>query len=134
MKRIVCRLPAVLSLALLLFGSSTHAATVACHITYGGETRTVQAVAVTTPYSVPVIQVGSYFLFRLVFQDQPKDHAAIKTYIYADADRGASPVPLHQAIFPYPPSQAGRYGFSGLHFVYEPLRDGELQYWCEMKS
>lgn len=129
MKRIVCSL----STALLLLGSSAHAATVDCHIAYGGETRTVRAVAVTTPYSVPAIPIGSYFLFRLVFQDQPENQAAIKTYIYADADRGASPVPLHQAIFPYPPSHSSRYGFSGLHFVYEPLRDGELQYWCELK-
>lgn len=119
--------------ALLLFASGIQAATVDCQINYGGETRTVQAAPVASPYGVPAVKIGSYFLFRLVFQERPEDLAAIKTYIYADADLGGSPVPLHQATFPYPPPQGGQYGFSGLHFVYEPLRDGELQYWCELK-
>ncbi len=102
--------------------------TVACHITYGGETRVIEAAPVTTPYSVPTVQVGSYFLFRLVFEAG----AAIKAYVYADRDSG--PAPLHQANFDYPLQNAGRHGFSGQHFVYEPVRDGELHYWCELRK
>jgi hypothetical protein len=110
----------------LLFCSGVHAETVACHVTYGGETRLVAAGPTATPYTVPTVQIGSYFLFKLVFEER----SAIKTYAYADRDGG--PVPLHQASFVYPPIPAKRYGFTGLHHVYEPVRDGELEYWCEL--
>lgn len=115
-------------LLLWLAGGSVHAATAVCHVTYGGETRTVVATPSAAPLTVPVVTVGSYFLFRLVFEAD----GAIKTYVYADRD-GQSPLPLHQAVFPLPRANAARFGFSGLHFVYEPLRDGELEYWCERR-
>ena len=116
---------------------STEAREVACHYTYGGEVRQLVAKPVESPYAVKGVQVGSYFQFRVVFQDKPADMASIKVYTYADRDEGL--VLIHQATFPYPPvpSRKGKrllYGFSGLHFVYEPVRDGELQYWCELRS
>ncbi len=110
----------------LLLCSSVHAETVACHVTYGGETRTLEAQPVSDPYTVPTVQVGSYFLFKLVFEDR----TVIKTTVYADRDSG--PTPLHQGIFTWPPINSGPHGFTGLHFVYEPVRDGELEYWCEL--
>lgn len=108
---------------------------VRCHYTYGGETRTHTARALpsaSTAYAVKAIDIGSFFHFRIVFADQPADGASIKVYTYADRDDG--PLLIHQATFPYPPvARAGaRYGFSGLQAVYEPMRDGELQYWCEL--
>ncbi len=107
---------------------------VLCHYTYGGETRALVALPVSSPYAVKAIDVGSFFHFRVVFQNKPADIAAIKIYTYADRDDG--PLLIHQATFPYPP--AGRrgapYGFSGLHSVHEPVRDGELQYWCQLTS
>lgn len=122
--------PALLALALPLPAA---AETVACHYTYGGETRTVVAQPAKSPYPVPSIQVGSYFRFRVTLQTAPSDLGSIKIYTYADRDD--SPVLIHQATYPYPPAGgAGKpYGFTGLHFVYEPLRDGELQYWCELQ-
>jgi hypothetical protein len=109
-----------------------HAASVACHLTYGGETRVVEAAPVTDPYTAPTVSFGSYFLFRIVFRDQPADLAGIKLTAYADRDEG--PAIIHQATYPYPPAPAAVHGFSGLNFVYEPVRDGELQYWCELKG
>jgi hypothetical protein len=35
------------------------------------------------------------------------------------------------AEFPYPVAVHIRYGFTGMQRVYEPVRDGELEYWCE---
>ncbi len=107
---------------------------VVCRYTYGGETRELAALPVASPYAVPAIAVGSYFLFRVVFQNAPADLASIKVYTYADRDDG--PVPLHQATYAYPPVAAAdaRHGFTGLHFVYEPVRDGELQYWCRLEQ
>ena len=46
----------------------------------------------------------------------------------------APPSSTRRAI-PYPPPAApGRlHGFTGLNFVHEPVRDGELQYWCALE-
>ena len=110
---------------------------VLCHYTYGGETKTLAMPPLSpaaSPYAVKAIDIGSFFHFRVVFEKTPADSASIKVYTYADRDDG--PLLIHQASFPYPPPKHGaaRFGFSGLHFVYEPMRDGELQYWCELSS
>lgn len=111
-----------------LWIACAQADTAVCHVTYGGETRLIAAAPTHTPLAVPTTQIGSYFLFRLVFEAR----TAIKIYVYGDRDD--TPFPLHQAIHPWPPATAIRHGFTGLHFVYEPVRDGELEYWCEMTS
>ena len=115
----------------LMASTVVHAEQVVCHYTYGGITQQLAAKPVSSPYAVKAIEVGSYFRFRVVFQNSPVDIASVKVYTYSDRDEG--PVLIHQATFPYPPaaSDAAPYGFSGLHFVYEPIRDGELQYWCQ---
>ena len=120
------------ALASLLLAPSALAAKVRCHLTYGGETRIVDAPPTGAPHTVAPLAIGSYFLFRIVFRDQPVDLAGIKLTTYADRDEG--PVIIHQAVHPYPPPAAAGGGFTGLNFVYEPVRDGELQYWCEMKE
>lgn len=124
----------VLVSMLAIASTAARAAQVVCHYTYGGESKQLVAEPVSSPYAVKGVQVGSYFRFRVVFRDKPADIASIKIYTYADRDEG--PVLIHQAIFPYPPtgSSASRYGFSGLHIVNEPVRDGELQYWCAMTN
>jgi hypothetical protein len=125
----------VLAAALLLISAQAiHAGQVACHYTYGGETRVLAALPVNSPYEIKGIKVGSYFQFRLTFQNEPANLAAIKVYTYVDREEG--PALIHQASFPYPPPNhaSSPYGFSGLHFVYEPVRDSELQYWCEMEA
>lgn len=122
--------------AVLILASAPAASAeqVVCHYTYGGETKVLAAHPVKSPYAVKGIKVGSYFLFRLVFQNEPAGLAAIKVYTYVDRDEG--PTLIHQASFPYPPpgNAATPHGFSGLQFVYEPVRDSELQYWCEMAA
>jgi len=113
---------------------------VLCHATYGGETRTLTASPVRSPYTVEPMSLGSYFQLRVVFQKHPPDVAGIKIYTYAD--REPSPVIIHQASYPYPPTAQGQkgqkgrglpYGFTGQQIVYEPIRDGELEYWCEWR-
>lgn len=119
---------------LALPASAAAAEQVLCHYTYGGETKTLAASPVASPYAVKAIDIGSFFHFRVVFQQQPADLASIKVYTYADRDDG--PLLIHQATFPYPPAtRAGTpYGFSGQQAVHEPVRDGELQYWCELAT
>lgn len=129
MARIIKQL--VCSASLLALSGSTLAESIVCHVNYGGTTQLIEALPVGSPYRVAPVAVGSYFLFRIVFQKEPADLAGIKLYTYADRDRG--PVIIHQANYSYPPANAAVNGFSGLNYVYEPVRDGELQYWCEIK-
>lgn len=118
---------AALALAALAL-PAVAAPAVACHYDYGGETRTLTVAPVDSPYAVPALQVGSYFRLRVVWQTAPAELAAVKVYVYADRDE--APVVIHQGTYPWPPAAVTRYGFTGLHAVYEPVRDGELQYWC----
>lgn len=111
---------------------NAQAESIVCHLTYGGETQLVEAEPTDAPYAIAPISLGSYFLFRIVFRQVPADLASIKLYTYADRDTG--PVIIHQASFPYPVKNAAVNGFTGLNLVYEPVRDGELQYWCEIKT
>lgn len=122
------------ALFLLAAAASSLAAAdrVVCRYTYGGESREFVAAPAASPYAVAALQVGSYFKFRVVFQDRPADVASIKVYVYADRDEGD--MPLHHATWPYPPPAPGRHGFTGLQRVYEPVRDGELEYWCRLRG
>ena len=124
----------VLSAGLALAGACFASESVVCHYTYGGETKSLRAEPVRSGYTIDSIAVGSYFRYRVVFRNEPADLAAIKVYTYADRDDG--PVLIHQATYSYPPrtSKKTPYGFSGLHHLYEPVRDGELQYWCEWRA
>ncbi len=122
-------------------GAANASESVLCHATYGGETRTLKATPVSSSYAVEPMSLGSYFQLRVVFQKHPAELAGIKIYTYAD--REPSPVIIHQASYPYPVKsvapagdfmQGTNSGFTGLNWVYETVRDSELQYWCELKS
>ena len=122
----------LLLLLLSLPLAATASVRIDCHTTYGGETHTLSARPVSSPYDVPNHSIGSYFLFKVVFQDRPADIASVKIYVYADRDEG--PTPIHQATHPWPLpviTSTHAYGFTGQQRVYETLRDGELIYWCE---
>lgn len=127
-------------MALALYGLA-QADSVVCHINYGGETRLIEAQPSSTPYTIAPTPIGSYFLFRIVFRQEPADLASIKLYTYTNRDTG--PVIIHQASYSYPVKsvapagdflQGTNSGFTGLNWVYETVRDSELQYWCELKS
>ena len=132
-KSFLLRASVPLFAALALLGvTAARAEQVLCHYTYGGETKQLLTPAVASPYGVEGIAVGTYFRLRVVFQNKPADIASIKIYTYADRDDQVALI--HQATYPYPPPshRGAPYGFSGLHSIYEPRREGELQYWCEM--
>lgn len=101
-----------------------------CTLVYGGETRVLSALPTVSPYVVEAIPVGSYFYFKLVFQTRPVDLAGVHIYTYALRD--GAPVLVHQASHPWPLAAHGerRYGFTGLHKIYEPTLEGELAYSC----
>ncbi len=118
-------------LALILAGPAAAADAARCHYIYGGETKTLAVAPAGMPYLAPTLAIGSYFRLRIVLESEPAELAALKTYVYADRDGG--PVLVHQGEWPWP-AEGGdgrRHGFTGMQRVYEPVRDGELEYWCE---
>jgi hypothetical protein len=127
--------PRFLAAASLIVSTLAQAApALLCHYTYGGEETTLRVAPDQPAYAVEPVAVGSYFLFKVIYQTQPADLAGVRIYVYAD--REPVPVPVHQVNFPYPlraQPQAG-YGFTGQHWVYEPVRDGEMEYWCELQG
>lgn len=128
-------LKSVAALSLLLSPTPLVAAEqVACHVTYGGETQILSATPSSQPYAITPKAIGSLLLFRVVFEALPDAPAAIKVYSYADRNEGVALI--HQASYAYPAAtrSQGPFGFTGQQLVYEPLRDGELQYWCEMQT
>lgn len=107
---------------------------VRCHVDYGGEVRRIEAAAapdVAAGRSVAPVEIGSYFRFRVLPGPDGRGGWRVRIATYADRDDG--PVPIHEATHALPPRQAPTrpHGFTGLQKVYEPVRDGELQYWCE---
>ncbi len=117
---------------LLLMTSHAQGATLACHVTYGGETKTLRTPQLTTvsaAYELKTEAFGSYFLFRPVFEPEE-----VKLYTYADHPNG--PLPLHVARHPHPAATRSqdKFGFSGEQRIYEPIRDSELAYWCEIEQ
>lgn len=112
--------------------TATAAEQVLCHLIYGGQTQDIVAAPTLDPYHTASQPVGSHFLFRIVFRREPADLAGIKLYTHAPGDAGAQPI--HQASYRYPPANAPADGFTGRHFVYEPVLGAELEYWCELQS
>jgi hypothetical protein len=125
-------LPALAGLLLGLFTPLSQAQTVVCHLTYGGDTQVVESAATASPYTGSPTAIGSFFLFRIVFIREPADLARINLYVHADLDE--APMPLQHASYPYPVRNQKRYGFTGLQRIYEPKRESELQYWCELRK
>ena len=120
------------ALGVALFGSSVGAQAdeVRCHIIYGGENFTVNAPAVTDPYTVDSQKIGRYFAFRAVYVAEPARYAAVSLYVYSTFS-GES-VLIHEVKFPVNQANAHPpYGFTGFNYVYEPSKSSELQYWCE---
>jgi hypothetical protein len=116
--------------ALLALACGDAAATgVRCHIIYGGEDFTVDAIPTSDPYRVEAVKIGRYFEFKLVYARQPLTGESIKAYVYGVST--GTPVPIHQATW-HPPfdTRGDAYGFTGFHSLYEPSKSSEIQYWC----
>lgn len=105
---------------------------VVCQYHYGGEDKEFTATATTDPYGVVYQEVGTWFVFKIVFRDTPEELATVKIYVAGSGRDG--PVPVHQATYGYPAATISRgpHGFTGLNHVYEPELSGEFIYWCRM--
>jgi hypothetical protein len=103
---------------------------VRCHIIYGGEDFTVDAIPTSDPYRVEAVKIGRYFEFKLVYAKLPVTGESIKAYVYGVST--GTPVPIHQATWRPPfEARADAWGFTGFHSLYEPSKSSEIQYWCQ---
>jgi len=103
-----------------------------CHVDFEGEGRVFVSRPVASTYGVAPVAIGDTFLFRVSFQDKPRDLAGVTIATYRPGNEG--PVMIHQASHPWPPAlgaRGARHGFTGLQRVFEPGYDSELEYWCE---
>lgn len=124
---------AALGIALGLVATNVGAKGIVCHIDYGGERLQLAVQAAADPFAVQPVAVGSYLLFRAVVSPPDAQAASVRIFVYADRDEG--PVPIHVAEYPHPlGARQSKPGFTGWQSVYEPVRDGELQYWCARSS
>ena len=113
-----------------LSAAPAFADSVSCHIIYGGENFPAVAKPTDDPYAVTSQKIGRYFEFKVAYVTSPADLSAISVYVYATAS--GQPVLIHQVKYPAGITNvAAPWGFTGFHYVYEPSKSSELQYWCE---
>ena len=82
-------------LALAPLAVQAQAASVRCHIVYGGEHFTVDAAPTDDPYRATGTKIGRYFEFKPVYVDRAATGKAIKVYVYGMAT--GQPVLIHAA-------------------------------------
>lgn len=116
-----------------LLAAPAFADSVKCNIIYGGENFTVAAQPTADPYAVKAEKIGRYFEFKVSYVTEPAKFAALSVYVYAIST--GDPVLIHQAKYAADiPNAPGRWGFTGFHYVYEPSKSSEIQYWCEKSA
>jgi hypothetical protein len=122
-RKVICAL-------LLAAAAPAFADSVKCNIIYGGENFTVSAQPTDDPYTVKAEKIGRYFEFKVSYVTAPRQFSALSIYVYGIST--GDPVLIHQAKFPVDIANApGPWGFTGFHYVYEPSKSSEIQYWCE---
>ena len=102
-----------------------------CTCTYADEPVVVDVRPTTDPYRVEAVPVGRRFAFRAVWVAEPADQAALTLTVFHRAKDGDVPLTQVKLVPPYPAAGVeARYGFTGLHLVYEPDLGSELGFWC----
>lgn len=110
-----------------------------CTVTYADEPVVIDVRPTTDPYRVQAVPVGRRFAFRAVWMAEPAERAALDLTVLHVTKGGDVPLAQVKLVPPYPDASAdapstslgaGRYGFTGLHLVYEPDLGSELRFWC----
>lgn len=124
-----CLFPALLVLAIPL-----HAAPLLrCEVSYGGETRIVEAIPENDPYGIHAHDIDGRFHFKAVVIGNASVVDYIKLYVYYKTEPQF--VLLHQASY-LPPFMSSEkpYALTGINFVYAPGLGYELRYACTLSG
>ncbi len=118
----------------LVFGLNVAAAPLLrCQVTYAGTTHTLEARAVTDPYSVRSVEIGGRFLFKPVMVGTARRIDYIKLYAYLDASR--QPVLIQEAKYLPPFRRSAKpYVLTGIQHLYAGPVERELLYHCTLEG
>lgn len=104
---------------------------VRCTVTYADLPVVVDVRPTTDPYRVEAVPVGTRFAFRAVWVAEPAGQAALDLTVFHTTKDGDVPLTQVKLVPPFPEAAPdARYGFTGLHLVYEPDLGSELRFWC----
>src|SRR6187431_427354 len=112
-------------------GCARKAKTVACMVTYGGESRRLEFPATTDPYSVKALDIAGRFRFKAIYLREPRSAASINVYAYQQVDGESVLLQEGKYAPPFSLGERARYGFTGRQLVYSAT-ERELEYWCEI--
>ena len=87
-------------LALAPLAVQAQAASVRCHIVYGGEHFTVDAAPTDDPYRATGTKIGRYFEFKPVYVDRVATGKAVKVWSRRPRTRPRSPASRKDAVSP----------------------------------
>lgn len=103
-----------------------------CEVTQGGGTQIVDFVPGTDPYSVEPRDINGKFRFKALVIENEEDIEYIKIYTYYREQHQV--VLLHEVRYmpPFEPDQSSFAALTGVHYLYSPSLEQELQYGCAL--
>jgi hypothetical protein len=118
-------------LLFLLSGAAQAEPQLRCHIELTGDSRELEFSAVSDPYGVQPIDLGSDFRFKAVLVGDQGSIEYLKIYVYFQTPRRE--MLLHSARFLAPPLDA-KASLTGLNHIYAPGLERELKYECRLSE
>ena len=105
-----------------------------CEINYGGESYVADYLPTTDPYTVAAKDIGGRFRFKAVMLGTEQRIEYIKIYTYSQESDHV--VLLHVAKFlpPFRQNQPSFAALTGVHYLYSPGLERELQYGCALSE
>ena len=103
-----------------------------CQISQGGDVRQLEFAPASNPYSARAVDISEHFRFKAVVIGDDGGIDSIALYAYYRSPRQA--VLLHQAKYlaPVPQRAPAPAALTGLHYLYAPGLERELQYGCAL--
>jgi hypothetical protein len=105
-----------------------------CEINQGGESYIAEFFPTSDPYTVVAKDIGERFRLKVVMMQKEQLIEYIKIYTYYQEQH--PPVLLHVAKYipPFRQNQPSFAGLTGVHFIYSPGLERELQYGCALSD
>ncbi len=83
-----------------------------------------------------VVEYPDLMFHAQLFRENRVDAGSLKVWVTLPDDKHELMAALYQfreMPYTYAYSMEGGHGFTGLHYVYNPTSQAELQFWCEAK-
>ncbi len=104
-----------------------------CDVSYAGTTYKLKATPTKDPYSVPTVDIGGRFFFKMVLTEANSKLEHV--LIYAYFDQQPRPILLQQAKYSGPfPNSPQPYALTGEQRVYGGPVERELIYSCWLST